>query len=350
MGFVTLCYVKFMASHFPRKDSPFYWIRYRKPDGEWGSKSSGIKRATKGGLRKVRTMCDQLTAREQEDKDSGNGALFSEWVLSWIDYNYDNEKTAWRYRNAWTHLTAFFDLKGITHPNEVSYQLCHEYMRWRTDKDKADKEGRRACVWNTAITELRALGAIEQEAVRREYIMANPCARLKLGRRNTKEKREITSDEIELINEKLLKASEWMQDCWLVGIKQGCRLSEVQVPMKDIDEKAGVITFHVKGGKTHSAPLHPDLKPLIKKARKEERERLVTLPDNASKLFAQWFARHIAEGISFHCVRVTVVTRLARAGHSEAQTMEYVGHCSDMVYSIYRKLRPADLKHLGDAL
>ena len=349
-GFVTLCYIGSMASHYVRKGSPFYWVKVRKPDGTWGGKSSGVKISTKGGLRKVRAMVADLSAKEQEEKDDGSGALFREWVDAWIDYQYENEKTAWRYRNAWTHLSEFLKMHNVIHPNEVTYQLCHAYMRWRTEKEKALEEGRRPCVWNTALTELRVLGAIEQEAVRRGYILANPCARLRLGRRNTKEKREITSDEIDLINKKIKKTHQWMQDTWLVGIKQGCRLSEVQVPMSDINEKGGVITFHVKGGKTHSAPLHADLLPLVRRARRDKRKLLVELPVNASRLLAQWFACHIAEGISFHCTRVTVVTRLARAGYSESQTMEYVGHCSDMVHSIYRKLRPADLKHLGDAL
>ena len=297
-------------------------------------------------------MVSEMTAREQEDKDEGAGALFREWVESWIDYEYDNEKTATRYHNAWAHLSMFLSRKKVIHPHEVTYQLCHEYMRWRIDKEKAEKEGRKACVWNTALTELRVLGAIEQEAVRRGYIMANPCARLRLGRKNTKEKPEITGEQIIDIEEKLKKAPEWMRDAWLVGIKQGCRVSEVAVPMNDIDVNAKVITFHVKGkgDKTHSAPLHDDLLPLIAKAKKKKRKTLVELPFNPSKCWCQWFDKNGYEEISFHCLRVTVVTRLARAGYSESQTMEYVGHCSEMVHAIYRRLRPNDLHHLGAAL
>jgi integrase len=333
-----------MASHYIRSRSPFYWIRYRKPNGSWACKSSGIRIDHKGGLRRVNTMVAQHTASEQEDRDEGAGALFSEWVLSWIDYQYDNPKTCTRYHNAWTHISFFLDRKGVTHPNEVSYQLCHEYMRWRTTKSD------RLCTWNTALTELRVLGAVEQEAVRRGYIPANPCSRLRLGRKNTKQKREITNEEIEEIETLLKKAPEWMQDSWTVGIKQGCRLSECAVPLDQIDLEAGTITFNAKGGKKHTAPLHAKLEPITTKARKRGSMKLVEYPTYPSKCWSQWFEKNGFHGISFHCLRVTVVTRLARAGYSEAQTMEYVGHASDMVHSIYRKLRPADLKHLGDAL
>ena len=157
-------------------------------------------------------------------------------------------------------------------------------------------------------------------------------------------------EEQDFIAEEIHSAPEWLQNAWLVGCKQGCRLSEVKVKMSDIDEHKGVILFHVKGGKTHPAPLHRDLLPLVKLCREQDKEYLVDLPIYASKLIIQWLRSKGVNDISFHCLRVTVVTRLARAGYSESQVMEYVGHCSEMVHSIYRKLQPADLKHLGDAL
>ncbi|MGB2185096.1 MAG: tyrosine-type recombinase/integrase [Akkermansiaceae bacterium] len=333
-----------------RSSSPYYWIRYRKPDGTWASKSSGIKIDTQGGLRRVRNMVRELTVQEQEMVDIGAGAMFKDWVVKWICYKYENPKTAVRYMNAWAHLEQWMESNNIMHPAEITYKLCHEYMRWRTDEQLAEKEGRKACVWNTALTELRVLGAIMQEAVKLEYVSSNPCARLRLGRRNTKEKREITAEEQEEIEEKLKHTHAWMQEAWLVAVKQGCRLSEVAVPLSNISLATGVITFNVKGGKQHSAPLHRDLYDLVHKKIEAGASTLVTLPKYPSKLFCQWFNNHGFEGITFHCIRVTVVTRLARAGYSESQTMEYVGHCSEMVHSIYRKLKPADLKHLGDAL
>jgi len=32
-----------MASHYTRKASPYYWLRYQRDDGTWGDKSSGIR-------------------------------------------------------------------------------------------------------------------------------------------------------------------------------------------------------------------------------------------------------------------------------------------------------------------
>lgn len=346
----SLLHLAEMASHYKKSGSPFYYIRYRRADGTWSDKSSGVRVSHKGGLRKVRAMVAEYNVNEQEYADDCYGSLFSQWVDSWINYQYTNKNSNWRYRNCWRHLQDYFKIHRIIHPNEVTYQLCHAYMRWRTDPDICEREGRKPCAWNTALTEIRTLGAIEQEAVRRGYIVVNPCCRLRLGRRNTKQKREIRADELEKIAALLEDAPEWMQDCWLVAIKQGCRLTEVQVDMNDVDEDALLITFHTKGGKTHTAPLHRDLLPLVAKARERRSKRLLKLPGNASVKWVKWFRKHGFDGLSFHCTRVTVVTRLARAGYSEAQTMEYVGHCSEMVHAVYRKLQPADLRHLGDAL
>jgi len=54
--------------------------------------------------------------------------------------------------------------------------------------------------------------------------------------------------------------------------------------------------------------------------------------------------------LSFHCTRVTVVTRIARKGYCMAQAKAYVGHASDTVHAIYQRLTPPDVCHLGAVL
>jgi integrase len=236
------------------------------------------------------------------------------------------------------------------HPAEVTYALVHEFMRWRVDAQGAAQDGRKCATWNTALVETRVLGAVMQEAVRRGFILVSPCVRLGLPRRNAKEKREISAEEQEKIEGDLAAAPQWMADCWLVAIKHGCRLSETAVSMSSVDEANGVIVFRVKGSKDHAAPIHSDLLALVARRREMNAARLVDLPEHAASAWHKWFKKNGYEGVSFHCTRVTVVTRLARAGFSEVQTMQYVGHASETVHAVYRKLRPADLKHLGVVL
>lgn len=340
-----------MASHFMRKDSPYYWIRFKKPDRTWGQRSSGLRVATKGSLRKIHQMVAEETAKEQCESEDGASAWLNRWVPGWIEYRYTNPKSFSRCKNAWAHLSIFFAQRGVTHPSEVSYSLAHEYMRWRTSKEIAAKEERRPAAWNTGVMEVRVLGSIMQESLRRGMVVANPCAKLGLVKKNVTTKRVITREEEVLIFEEIRrrKLAGWMEECFLVAMKQGCRLSEVAVPMDQVNEKAGTITFNVKGGKQHTAPLHKSLLPLVKKAREENRERLVILPAQPSPRFGELF-KDLKLDVCFHCTRVTVVTRLCEAGYSESQTMAYVGHASELVHALYRKMRPEAVAKLGDAL
>ena len=111
-----------------------------------------------------------------------------------------------------------------------------------------------------------------------------------------------------------------------------------------------LVTLTIKGGREHTAPFHRDLIPLYDRAMEEKRTHLIDLPENASSLFWKFFKRHGYGHLSIHCTRVTVITRLIRAGYTTAQVMEYVGHCSEEVNAIYRKLKASDVSGLGEAL
>jgi len=278
----------------------------------------------------------------------GKNAVFSSWVSVWIDYNFKNAMTLRRYHGVWPHLVIFLDLHKVKHPAQMTYQLAHEYMRWRSSGDCAPNV--RPCAWNTALTELRVLSAVMQESVRRGYIMASPMARLGISRRDTKQKREMTAEEIATIEQNLPGAVEWIRDAWLVAMKQGCRLSECAVPVSRINESEGEITFHLKGGKEHAAPLHRDLLPLVRRAKKRKSGLLVEFPPSHSRGFVNWLKSIGVDGVSFHYIRVTVITRLARAGYSEQKTMAYIGHSSAEVHAIYTKLKSRDVRDLGDVL
>jgi hypothetical protein len=87
--------------------------------------------------------------------------------------------------------------------------------------------------------------------------------------------------------------------------------------------------------------------PLAEVAHAKKRQTLVNLPQYAAKKWHQFFRRLGLGHLSFHSTRVTVVTRLARAGHPIYQTKAYVGHASDTVHAIYQRLTPMDVRHLG---
>ena len=335
-----------MASFFIRSGT--YYLKSKNYDGKWSDKTTGIKVESKGSLRKIQLEVAKAQAGEKAMNNEGKGAVFSSWVSAWMDYNFKNSLTLRRYHGVWPHLVIFLERHKVKHPSQMTYQLAHEYMRWRSSD--ACKPDLMPCGWNTALTELHVLSSVMQEAVRRGYIIASPMTRLGISRRDTKPKREITAAEIATIEDHLPGAREWIRDAWLVAMKQGCRLSECAVPVSRINESEGEITFHVKGGKEHAAPLHRDLLPLVHKARKRKSGLLVEFPANNSTGFVNWLKSIGVYGISFHYIRVTVITRLARAGYSEQKTMAYIGHSSAEVHAIYTKLKSRDVRDLGDVL
>ena len=294
-------------------------------------------------------MVAQESALEAQCSDDGSDALFNRWVPGWIKYKYTNLSTRTRTEICWTVLSQFLTEKKIFHPQEVTYQLCHDYAQWRV----VGADGRKEVNLNTAKTELKRLSSIMGESVARGWVQYNPCHHLRMGYVASKEKRAISREEEAEIFTKLKGNGKtfypWMADAFLVGMRQGCRLAEVEIPLDKIDTDRMVVKFKTKGGRFHAAPLHKDLLPLVIRARAEKQDVLVRLGGSASVRFCNLF-KEMGLKLCFHCTRVTVVSRLCEAGFSESQTMAYVGHSSTLVHALYRKMRPVAVSQLCDAL
>ena len=136
-----------------------------------------------------------------------------------------------------------------------------------------------------------------------------------------------------------------------VAIHQGCRLRETQLDLlRDVDFKRDTITFRIKGGRVFATKLHPRLKPQLVMIRESGQRIACKVPMLASKRWREFLDSVECQHLSFHCTRVTVVTKLARAGVSEQQAMAYVGHSSELIHKVYQKLKPADLTAATTAL
>ncbi|MDR1282262.1 MAG: hypothetical protein LBK99_15785 [Opitutaceae bacterium] len=89
--------------------------------------------------------------------------------------------------------------------------------------------------------------------------------------------------------------------------------------------------------------LYPGLAPLIRQLQEAGASHLCVLPRMASKDWWLFFRRLKMSHLCFHCTRVTVITRLARAGMPIQQAMRFVGHASAVVHQIYQCLQALDL-------
>jgi integrase len=139
-----------------------------------------------------------------------------------------------------------------------------------------------------------------------------------------------------------------------IAVHQGCRLTETQLPLTSVDLRANTIRFTGKGRngvpKVFTTALHPGLRPLMLQLVDAGAVVTCTHPKMSS---VHWFKflNEIGLGhLCFHCTRVTVITRLARAGVPIQQAMRFVGHSSEQVHAIYQKLKSDDLSACTSAL
>lgn len=340
-----------MAFTYERNDSPWMWICYLDAAGRRQRKPSDIAR----GQPDTKRRCKALKAEHDLQEASlprvrREADRWENWVPKYLESRYHKKVLTWdRMKAAWAALFAYLHGSGVKTARGLTYTAASGYVDWRLGAT-----GLRRVKHNTAIFEAKLLSVVMSEAVRKGLAAVNPCREIELHREPAKEKREITDAEQAIIEEALLKEPAWMRESWLTYMTQGCRLSEVEVPMERIDtaSEERTITFKIKGRgiRLHKAPLHDDLLPLVEKARAEGRTQLVTLPCSPAKKWHDFFKRCKIEGISTHCTRVTVITRLIRNGADPVLVRQYIGHSSDEIQAIYRRLRPSDAAGLGKFL
>lgn len=330
------------VSIYKKPNSPFWYIASFdavKNKRVW--KSSKIRIDDPLGRRKVLAMARDRSEDAKANKPILNRSAWEHWAENYFHMRYGkHEKTLQRALGAFKVLREWLDEAGLPTPAQIEYKHAHDWIRWRTSQKRPNGN---QITRNTALCDLKFLNLLLREAVRRGFCAGVPTERLGLKKDPQKEKPEITDAQDQLVRKALKKEPEWMRLSYEIAMAQGCRLTETQVPLTDVREDLGVITFDAKGDKQFATRLNPSLIPLIKARRVAGSARLVELPRMASKEWCFFFDRIGMPEHSFHCTRVTVVTRMARAGVPIQQAMAFVGHASELIHRIYQRLAPQDL-------
>lgn len=327
-----------MASIFERPGSRFWWVKYRDPGtGKILRKSTGIDVALPGARRKANGVAAKWTVREMAAPRTRELERWETWARPYLDERYKDRGSHKNAILAISDLMEFFKEKEIRTPRQVTHDHVAAFVPWRISNKKLEKVKK-----NTALLRFVYFRVLMGEAVRRGFADFNLCRDAEHEREPSKEKLEISEAHQKKIEAELESKPAWMREQFLVLMRQGCRVAETSVPMERIDEKAMTITLKLKGGWMHTAALHPDLLPLVAKARSEGRTALIEGPPTGSwpAIWSDFFKRRELP-YSIHCTRVTVITRLARAGASVVDICNFIGH-SQEVNRIYRKLKPAD--------
>jgi hypothetical protein len=296
---------------------------------------------------KAYTEVMQLAKKASAAMDGGKGTRWDQWVPQWMEVSYTG-KTLQRYRDSsWKALRFYLHERQLPTPRAIRYEHGQDYLTFRTSQ----KRHRGTFYnYNTALCELRFLGSVMRESVRRGYCEANPLAQLGLSKRAQKEKPEITVEEDAKIRLELLTRPVWMRECYQIAICQGCRLMETQVPLAEVDLARNAVTFRGKGNKIFTTSIHPSVRPLAEAKKKEGASHLTKLPPMPAKHWWIFFREVGLPHLCFHCTKVTVITRLCRAGVPQGVAMSYVNHSKEEVHRVYQRLKLADVSMATAAL
>jgi integrase len=232
----------------------------------------------------------------------------------------------------------------------LTYRNAIEYIDWRTSyKKRTGKTAGR----NTAILELKTLAMIMGEAVRLGHAEANPLVSIKLRRDKAEKKPELTDKEIVEIRIALKQEPEWMQRAFEIALHTGCRLRETRIPRGCIDLAENKITFPFpKGGedRAFSVPMPSALRPMLEEFRWGKEKFTVDFPFQPSRRWQQFFIKIKKPHLCFHCLRVTYVNRLRRAGVPREAAMRLVNHASELIHGVYQREKVEDVAQWRDAV
>lgn len=344
-----------MASLYPKKKSPFWYIEYADPlTGRPRNQSTKLRRDDPEQTRKARQLCAQHTANELGAPTSRSSDHW-EWVPAFLAARYSDPLTLKRSEQIWFALSTYLTAKRITAPRLLLREHCIDYISWRTGPE-GRRLGLRKAQHNTALLELKFLSVIMREAVHRGKTNANPVVQLGIGRVATKQKPEIKEKELLIIERQLetergkYQHNEAMRIAWAIAMRQSRRLRETCVDIDDVDLDEQTITFRIKGGRKKTKLLHPDLVPLFRKLKKQGRRFAYEMPPNWSKVWKYFFKRCGLPHLTFHSTRVTVVNILRRKRVDPRTAKEFVDHSSVIVHEGYERWRPDDQADAVNAL
>ena len=166
-------------------------------------------------------------------------------------------------------------------------------------------------------------------------------------------KPELTDAEIIAIQLALVDEPVWMQTAFEIALHTGCRLRETRIPLNCVDFTEDKITFpSPKGGedRAFSIPMPTALKGLLRKLAKGKRRFTLDFPFQPSRRWQQFFIKVKLPHLCFHCLRVTYVNRLRRAGVPRKVAMRLVNHASDLVHQVYQREKVEDVVKWKDAV
>jgi len=339
-----------MAYLYRKKRSPFWYLVYIDEDQHERHKSTGLRADSPKETARAKELRAEKEAAEYRRAPGIDRGNWDGWVTKYLEHHCESPRTLERYLDAWKWLGLWLQTMRYHSPRVITYKNAIEYVEWRTSyKKKTGKTVGR----NTAILELKILAMIMGEAVRLGHADANPLVSIKLRREKAQKKPELTDAEVVQIRGKLKVEPVWMQRAFEIALHTGCRLRETQIPRSCIDLVEDKITFPCpKGGeeRAFSVPMPSALRPLLEEFHRTKERFTVEFPFQPSRRWQQFFIKIEKPHLCFHCLRVTYINRLRRAGVPREAAMRLVNHASELIHQVYQREKVEDVAQWRDAV
>lgn len=342
------------ASVYAREGSPRFRISYWSPLLQKRvHETTPFLITDPHGRRKALALAADKSKEAKADKDVGDIDRWENWVEAFLRQRYaGSEKTLKRMVGAWEQWERFLTERDLKIPRGLGYHDALAFIAWRSSQVKPSSL--KVVSKNTALCDVRVMSVIMREAMRRGFAESNHCEKMGVAKDPAKQKPEITEAEVSKIRSALVTRPEWMRVSFEIALHQGCRLTETSLPFSAVDFERGTITFNAKGrrGVKHvfTTSLHPAIVPLLRERKEKGESMTCVLPQMAAKEWHFFFREIKLPHLCFHCTRVTVITRMARAGVPISQAMAFVGHASETIHRIYQRLATGDLSRAVAAL
>lgn len=341
-----------MAWLYIRKRSPFWWIGFPKKTG-LPAQSTGLRYDDPAQTRQANEIL--RLAQAEEKFAGGRRQTWSQWVPEFIQQRYGASPANLKsYTNRWKALSAFLDDAGVEYPRDLTAQHAWDYVTWRT-RDGKRSGGIRKARKNTALEELKWLRLLMRQAVALGYVHRSVIEGVRMPHDPRKEKPEIAPEHLPVIWQALQSKPEWMRVQFQIGYYTGCRIAETNIPLRYADLDRREIHFPTaKGGKPYTIPMPKELEPLFRKLKRDRApEARAFDPDcDERTMSVRWceFFKALGMPYSFHCLRVSFVSRCARSGLPEHSVMRLVRHASASVHRLYLRIRAQDLRVMADTI
>lgn len=336
-----------ILSSIERPDSPFVRIQYADATGQVRRVKTAIRKSDPDKVRRVALALNQVEAQLLNKGAKADGGGWT-WVPGWMETRYATRPPTLRqYQIRWKWLALFLRLRRLHDPAAVAREDCFAYVPWRQSGVK-EKSGRAPGV-NTAVSELKLLAMILDEAEARGLVPKNVARRLRIERAQVALKPEMSDDEIRTVFHALKTRPGWMHTSFFTALQTGLRFSETAIRRAQVRLDRGEVSIDAPKGGTRRAftiQIYPEIEPMLRAFMASREPALWSLPakerDFASLVWVKFFRELGLGHLCFHCTRVTFITRGARAGVPESAMMKMVNHASKEVHRIYQRLADAD--------